>query len=219
MTSPSKPQIQLIPWDPTSPSHIERLTQQRRTCGWDWEYVQSWVEKQESAVFNLSWLVRSPSSSHFPSNLNPQVLDESSSSQLAQHTSTYPEESTPLVDSARTYGGRPRTPPSPAKSFIPIGHICLGQVPVDYWTPAPPGTHKMEEAAGSGWYWISNFYVSRALQGAGLGRAAMDTAESIAISEPLNAKVLGLNSINKVDEGREPKYEALGIVLPLVSAR
>jgi GNAT superfamily N-acetyltransferase len=76
----------------------------------------------------------------------------------------------------------------------------------------------MEEAAGSGWYWISDFYVSRALQGAGLGRAAMDTVESIAISEPLNAKVLGLNSINKVDEGREPKYEALGIVLPLVSA-
>ncbi|KAE9381843.1 hypothetical protein N431DRAFT_320565 [Stipitochalara longipes BDJ] len=199
----SKPRVQLIPWDPASPEHVERLVQQRITCGWDSEAVPSWIEKQVSAVFNLSWLVLDDT-------------DPSSTTLLAQHTSTYPQESVPLLDSALAYGGKPRTPPSPQRSFIPIGHICLGQVTVDYVPPAPPG-YKPEEAAGSGWYWISNFYVSRVLQGSGLGRAAMDTVESIAISEPLNARVLGLNAISKVDEGREAKYEALGLTIPLFS--
>lgn len=45
----------------------------------------------------------------------------------------------------------------------------------------------------------------------------MDTLESIASNEPLNAKVLGLNAINKVDEDREEKYKALGLVIPPVS--
>jgi len=64
MSSTNKPHIQLIPWDPASPAHIERLVQQRITCGWDSEAVPSWVGKQESAVFNLSWLVRPSTPSH-----------------------------------------------------------------------------------------------------------------------------------------------------------
>jgi GNAT superfamily N-acetyltransferase len=68
-----------------------------------------------------------------------------------------------------------------------------------------------------GLYWISNFYISRALQGSGLGRAAMDTVEQLAISEPLCAKILGLNAINKDDPGREEKYRALGITIPPAS--
>jgi hypothetical protein len=55
------------------------------------------------------------------------------------------------------------------------------------------------------------------LQGEGLGRAAMDTVEHIAVSEPLNAKVLGLNAIDKHDPEREEKYKALGLVIPVVS--
>jgi len=65
-------------------------------------------------------------------------------------------------------------------------------------------------------YWISNFYVSRALQGSGLGRAAMDTVERLAISEPLCATTLGLNAINKVDPDREEKYRVLGLDIPPV---
>lgn len=68
-----------------------------------------------------------------------------------------------------------------------------------------------------GLYWISNFYVSRALQGSGLGSATLDTIESIATSEPLNAKTLAMNAINKYDPGREEKYEALGLPIPPVS--
>jgi hypothetical protein len=45
----------------------------------------------------------------------------------------------------------------------------------------------------------------------------MDTVESLAISEPLCAKVLGLNAINKDDPEREEKHKALGIVMPRAS--
>jgi hypothetical protein len=45
----------------------------------------------------------------------------------------------------------------------------------------------------------------------------MDTVEHIAVSEPLNAKVLGLNAIDKHDPEREEKYKALGLVIPVVS--
>jgi GNAT superfamily N-acetyltransferase len=43
-------------------------------------------------------------------------------------------------------------------------------------------------------YKISSFYVSAALQGGGLGRAAMDAVENMAISEPLCAKWLLLST-------------------------
>ena len=45
----------------------------------------------------------------------------------------------------------------------------------------------------------------------------MDTIENLAISEPLCAKTLGLNAINKDDPGREEKYEALGLTIPPAS--
>jgi GNAT superfamily N-acetyltransferase len=122
----------------------------------------------------------------------------------------YPEEKEPLVDSAITFGGKPRIIPSPQKSFIPVGHICLSRGPADYKTAGLVGNEE-------GLYWISNFYVSRALQGSGLGRAAMDTVENIAISEPLCAKTLAMNAINKDDPEREEKYKALGLTIPLAS--
>lgn len=53
----SKPQVQLIPWDPTSPEHVQRLVQQRIACGWDHEAVEGWKAAQESGKFNLQWVV------------------------------------------------------------------------------------------------------------------------------------------------------------------
>lgn len=46
-----------------------------------------------------------------------------------------------------------------------------------------------------GIFYISTFYVSRALQGGGLGRAAMDAIEKMAVEPPLNAKVLALDTL------------------------
>lgn len=44
----------------------------------------------------------------------------------------------------------------------------------------------------------------------------MDTAERIATSEPLNARMLGLNAINKVDPDCQEKYDALNLPIPAV---
>ena len=127
---------------------------------------------------------------------------------VLKHTSEYPSESKLLQDTALSYGGKPRIIPLPQASFIPVGHICLGLTPAHYDDPKEPF------AKGS--YWISNFYVSRAVQSSGLGRAAMDTAERIATSEPLNARLLGLNAINKEDPDCEEKYKALNLPIPPV---
>jgi hypothetical protein len=163
---------------------------------------------------------------HFPSfsftpnlflyNFDPfQVLEDSdplAEAHLKKHIDTYPEEQTPLADSALFYSGKPRTIPLPQKNFIPIGHICLGSLSAIN----EPLTSPFVDMEGL--YWISNFYVSRALQGSRLGSATLDTIETIATSEPLNAKTLAMNAINKHDPGREEKYEALGLPIPPVSS-
>ncbi|KAJ8066630.1 hypothetical protein OCU04_005678 [Sclerotinia nivalis] len=190
----SKPEIELIPWDPTSPEHVERLVQQRVACGWDDEYVESWRKTQESGKLNIQWIVLADS-------------DLEKDARLFKHTEVHPQEKEPLVDSAISFGGKPRDILSPQRTFIPIGHICLG----------PPSENYLNLGYVSrteGFYWISNFYISRALQGTGLGKAAMDTVENLAICEPLCASTLGLNTIDKVDPGREEKYKALGLVIP-----
>ncbi|ESZ98758.1 hypothetical protein SBOR_0864 [Sclerotinia borealis F-4128] len=194
ITHSSKPQIVLIPWDPTSPEHVARLVQQRIACGWDHEAVESWRKTQESGKLNNQWIVLSDS-------------DPEKDAKVLKHTEMYPQESEPLVDSAPSFGGKPRDIPSPQRTFTPIGHICLGLPSEKYLTLGYiPKTE--------GFYWISNFYISRALQGTGLGKIAMDTVENLAISNPLYAKTLGLNAINKVDPEREEKYKVLDLVIP-----
>lgn len=146
-----------------------------------------------------------------PSQKVLEDSDPEKESRLNKHTSQFPSESEPLLDSAVSFGGKPRSIPlPPQRKFIPVGHICLGQVSDEY---AALNYHANDEGA----FWISNFYVSRAIQGCGLGTAAMDTAENMAVSEPLNARSLALNAINMVDLEREEKYKALGLSIPLVS--
>ena len=98
----------------------------------------------------------------------------------------------------------------PQTTFVPVGHICLGRVSSLYEVA---GFSRDEE----GLYGISIFYVSRALQGSGLGRTAMDMIENLAISEPLCARTLALNAINKDDPESEEKYRALGVTIPPAS--
>jgi hypothetical protein len=124
---------------------------------------------------------------HFTSRfciLTFQVLDDSDPENVARllkHTETYSQEREPLVDSATFFGGKPRTIPSPQRTFIPVGHTALGHASSTYINV---GYVKDEE----GLYWIANFYFSRALQGSGLGRAAMDTVENLAIQNRCAAR-------------------------------
>ncbi|RAL67887.1 hypothetical protein DID88_008612 [Monilinia fructigena] len=193
-TDSSKPQIVLIPWDPNSPEHVERLIQQRISCGWDHEHVESWRKAQESGKLNNQWIVFADS-------------DPDKDAKLLKHTEMYPQDKEPLVDSAISFGGKPRDIPSPQRTFTPIGHICLG-------LPSENYLNLRYVPKTEGFYWISNFYVSRALQGTGLGNTAMDTVENLAISKPLYAKTLGMNAIDKFDPEREEKYKALDLIIP-----
>jgi hypothetical protein len=51
------PPIVLIPWDPDSPEHAERMTQQRIACGWKEDNVKIWKDLQEEGKVGLHWIV------------------------------------------------------------------------------------------------------------------------------------------------------------------
>ncbi|KAG4427124.1 hypothetical protein IFR05_017393, partial [Cadophora sp. M221] len=48
--------VLLIPWDPESPAHVERMYEQRVACGWKAEHVESWRALQRSGKYNLQWV-------------------------------------------------------------------------------------------------------------------------------------------------------------------
>jgi hypothetical protein len=197
----ARPQIVLLPWDPDSTEHVERLYQQRIACGWNKEAVEEWRDLQRTGKIALHWVVRLPSSNHRHVINNLQVLSEtdpSSTSKVTIHTTAWPAESTPILDCCSNFGGKPRVP-SPSRKFIPVGHISLDSENEDPNAADP----------SRGIYRISSFYISTALQSAGLGGAAMDEIESLATAEPLNARTLTLGTAAKEYVGRKEKWEAL----------
>lgn len=109
-----------------------------------------------------------------------------------------------LVDSAVSLGAKDRSP-NRDFHFIPIGHISLDTEYQAAGDDPIPGT-----------YFIAAFYVSEALQGSGLGRAAMDIVERTAISEPLLAKRLALSTANIDDPQRKARHIAHGKEVPKV---
>lgn len=123
---------------------------------------------------------------------------------LAQHLQMYPEEAVLLMDTATTLGGKPRTPLS--QSFIPVGHISLDS----------ESSNPDQADASKGMYCITTFYVSRAIQFSGLGRAAMDTVENEAVTEPLCAKVLSLDTLADGSANRNEMWAARGEEPPSV---
>ncbi|KAJ5719844.1 hypothetical protein N7493_006722 [Penicillium malachiteum] len=80
--------------------------------------------------------------------------------------------------------------------FTPIGHISLDSV-----NPEAKGVELGIPSSGA--FWIKTFYVTQCLQSQGIGRAAMDQVEEMAIREPLNAKTLLLDTVEKDDQMRE----------------
>ncbi|KAH9221774.1 hypothetical protein DL95DRAFT_327136 [Leptodontidium sp. 2 PMI_412] len=191
--------VLLIPWDPESPAHVERMYEQRVACGWKAEQVESWRALQRSGKYTLQWVVLDPSLPSTPSKIQ-------------KHTTAYPQQSTHLLDTATSLGGKPRPTSSPPSSqsltsFIPVGHISLNT--------------EYEEAgrvdAEEGLYFIATFWISPPLQGSGLGRAAMDAVEKMAISEPLNAKVLALSTVANEYEGKAERWAALERDPPAIS--
>lgn len=51
------PSIVLLPWDPDSVEHVERLKQQRIACGWKLEAVEGWKTLQRDGKIGMHWIV------------------------------------------------------------------------------------------------------------------------------------------------------------------
>lgn len=99
-----------------------------------------------------------------------------------------------LQDTATSINAVAREPSH--RTFIPVGHISLDS--------ENPDAKKIElDIPKANAFWIKTFYVTHAFQSQGLGRAAMDEVESMAVREPLNAKTLLLDTVQKDDQLRE----------------
>ncbi|KAF9786535.1 hypothetical protein IL306_001550 [Fusarium sp. DS 682] len=168
-------QLVLVPWDPKSPDHINRIYEQRVQCGWDKNLVEGWKEKQATGRKSIFWITLRPE--------DPRTHEI-----LQLHFDAYPADKAPLVDTADSLRAKPRTPTY--MKFYPIGHISLDD------SNEKTGNLALD-LPKEGVYWIKTFYVSKALRSNGIGRAAMDIAESMAIDEPLCAKTLALDTSEK----------------------
>ncbi|KFY08671.1 hypothetical protein V492_06028 [Pseudogymnoascus sp. VKM F-4246] len=166
----ARAKVDLIAWDPESPAHAERMVQHRIACGWKQDYIEGWRVLQREGKMGLHWVVLSEE-------------DPEKETKLAQHLEKYPGDATPILDTATALGCKPRSPSS--RSFIPIGHISL-----DSESPNPG-----QADASQGLYCITTLYISRAIHGGGLGRAALDATEKMAVNEPLCAKILSLDTL------------------------
>ncbi|RDL37374.1 uncharacterized protein BP5553_04807 [Venustampulla echinocandica] len=185
-------QVTLVPWDPDSEHHVRRLILQRIACGWHQEFVEGeWSKLQRQGHKSLQWIVLS--------DADPATKAEL----LKRHIDAFPEEGSPLIDSAHSLGGKVRKDSDHlAGSFIPVGHISLDGDGAD---PAGPLSYGLKDV-----YRIANFYASWELQSTGLGRAAMDALENMAVAEPLFAKTLALCAISDETDQDEERNTALG---------
>jgi hypothetical protein len=111
---------------------------------------------------------------------------------LNKHVKSWPLETEPIANTATSLGGMSRTP-DPTKAFVPVGHISLNAGGEDFVL--------------EGSYKIAYFYVSTALQGGGLGRAAMDAVEGMAVSQPLCAKALWLSTTSNIQQDPPPAVD------------
>ncbi|KAF6803161.1 hypothetical protein CSOJ01_11076 [Colletotrichum sojae] len=178
----SKVHVKLFPFDPESPEHFTRMVDQRTECGWSFDLIPAWQKYQRSGLKCIYWIRT------FPEGISkPAIRRENASTNLIQ-------EKEPLYDTATSIRAVARTPP--ATAFHPVGHISLD-------TDNPPTRRLHLPIPEDNVYWIKSLFVSYALQGAGIGRAAMDEVEASAARAPLCARVLMLDTVAKEDQHRE----------------
>lgn len=96
-----------------------------------------------------------------------------------------------LCDTAQSINAVPRR--ASQQAFIPIGHISIDSLNAE-------ANHIDLDIPSTGVFWIKTFYVSHSVQGQGIGRAAMDEAEKMAVGEPLNARILMLDTMHRDDQ-------------------
>ncbi|KAJ5236744.1 hypothetical protein N7489_006835 [Penicillium chrysogenum] len=190
--------VTLFPWDPNSDLHLKRLVSQRVECSWHQEEVEpKWKKQQLKGEKCIYWIV-SPVESYSvifntTHELNMLTFCEKVMP-LDESQAISPKEDEMLQDTATTINAVPRQPTK--ESFIPIGHISLD-------SKNPDAEHIELHLPAENVFWIKSFYVRQSIQGQGIGRAAMDEVEAMAVREPLLAKTLMLDTVQKDDQKRE----------------
>ncbi|KAJ5748821.1 uncharacterized protein N7511_010517 [Penicillium nucicola] len=99
-----------------------------------------------------------------------------------------------LQDTASSINAVARQPTK--ARFTPIGHISLDSKNVEI-------EHLDLDLPSENIFWIKTFYIRQHIQGQGIGRAAMNEVETMAVQEPLNAKTLMLDTVQKDDQKNE----------------
>lgn len=133
MGSHATAEIALIPWDPASDVHADRMTAQRHACGWDADQVPYWRKKVAAGDKLLFWI----------------VLSDDPADLLAKHVAACADETEPLRDTAARVGRTERAPTG--EEFLPIGHIALDEyAPRNVLFGLPAAT-----------LWIKSFYISK----------------------------------------------------------
>lgn len=118
-------------------------------------------------------------------------------------------ESECLIDTAASINAVPRQPSH--TEFVPIGHISLD-------SKNEESDHVDLDIPTEGVFWIKSFFVQHSAQGKGIGRAAMDEVEAMAVKEPLWAKTLMLSTVDGGDQAREDIAKAIYGAVPKVRA-
>ncbi|KAI0525743.1 hypothetical protein F5B22DRAFT_251070 [Xylaria bambusicola] len=196
MTSKHICKIEVIPWDHSSPDHVQRMHDQRVACGWRADEVPEWIESAKRGGKMFYWAV-----------LAEDVPNRNEL--LAQHIATQPKEAEPLRDTAQEVRLAKREPTG--RDFLPVGHVALD-------------VHDPEEDAKlglpAGTVWVHQLFISNALQGGGYGAATMAKVESIAAQEPMNGKWMALDTLAKevpAEMGSMTIDVGMGNIVPVTS--
>ena len=116
-----------------------------------------------------------------------------------------------LEDTAQEVRLAPREPTG--RRFIPIGHIAL--------EIHSAGQDAKFDLPAEGVVWIHQVYISYALQQGGFGVAAMTQVEMLAAKEPLNARLLVLETMAEEQQmsplALKLMYRDRGLPVPEVS--
>ncbi|KAH8123508.1 hypothetical protein FP744_10004704 [Trichoderma asperellum] len=164
--------VELVPWDPDSDAHGQRLYDQRVACSWDEDLIDEWRAKVREGKKFLYWI-----------KLSDDLAGKDDL--MAKHIAKYPAEKEAIIDSATTLANSPRTPTS--ISFLPIGHIALDLYP----------DRNTRFSLPQSTVWVKSLYISRAMQSGGFGRSAMHQIEHVATLPPLGATTMALDTATK----------------------
>ncbi|KAI0204653.1 hypothetical protein F4808DRAFT_414466 [Astrocystis sublimbata] len=193
-SGPTTP-VYLIPWDPDSQEHVDRMKLQRIACGWKVDEVEGWREPQRKGLVGIHWVVLHPD--------HPDTMRR-----LAKHCAAHPSEAGTLLDSSTMILGRPRACDRSLPAFHPVGHISLDAI---------SSKPELETSLENGVLSLMNFYISTALQSLGLGGAALDFCEKMA-RDDFGAKAITLDTIaNEECRADSPRRIALKRPTPAIT--